>query len=188
MRTLGSPLRSHDGAFRVSADPSSALEPFPLIGIQRAYWVGQRVGDPSSGVGGLNPHIYAEYELGGAVSPPLLGVAIDALVLRHPMLRSVLAADATQTPARRARLERSPSALSLPTPRLTTQVVTEDGRMRCLDAASVPRYAVGPNPKLKPSPSPDPNVASVPCFVVASLSEPAHAALRSHAQDARLIH
>ena len=89
--SLSAPI--HRGLFEVEIDEAASGKPFPLVGIQRAYWVGQQVGDPASGMGSLNPHIYSEYFLPLGCSAQLLGLSIDALVLRHPMLRAVVTED-----------------------------------------------------------------------------------------------
>ena len=90
--TLHAPIRRV--LFEITADTNgNQAAPFALFGIQRAYWVGQQIGDPASGMGSLNPHIYSEYTLPSSCSPELLGLAIDALVLRHPMLRAIVTPD-----------------------------------------------------------------------------------------------
>ena len=88
---LDAPIRS--AWFQIDADIVDSDAPFPLLGMQRAYWIGQQVGDPSTTMGSLNPHIYTEYEIPAECSSRLLGCAIDALVLRHPMLRAVVTPD-----------------------------------------------------------------------------------------------
>ncbi|MGO9226808.1 amino acid adenylation domain-containing protein [Mycobacterium sp.] len=58
---------------------------FLTTALQRAYWIGRGAEQPLGGVG-----CQTYFELGGAtVDPRRLDTALDALALRHPMLRSM---------------------------------------------------------------------------------------------------
>lgn len=76
---------------RVEPEPGRRGEPFPMTGIQNAYLVG-RSGGP--GLGGLGTQVYTELE--GPLSVPDLERALNELVARHPMLRTVFGPDGTQ--------------------------------------------------------------------------------------------
>lgn len=92
--TLAAPVPA--ALFAVNSDPKGAFETFPLIGIQRAYWIGQQLSVAASGGREVaNPHVYLEYEVpavAGGVAD-LLSWVVRAMVTRHPMLRAVMTAD-----------------------------------------------------------------------------------------------
>ena len=86
--TTREPLRSYwdpEGSPCVSA-------PFPLTGVQYAYWFG-RENDQS--LGGVGCHAYLEFD-GAHVCPQRLNRAWEALMETHPMLRAVFLGDGTQ--------------------------------------------------------------------------------------------
>ncbi|MGW5310376.1 non-ribosomal peptide synthetase [Nocardia thailandica] len=68
------------------------LAPFPLAGMQHAYWIG-RSGEQE--LGGVAAHLYVEFD-GGALDPDRLGKAVADLVAAHPMLRTRFLPDGTQ--------------------------------------------------------------------------------------------
>jgi yersiniabactin nonribosomal peptide synthetase len=75
-----------DTAPPTTAHTSRAAESdtFGLTALQRAYWIGRGTEQPLGGVG-----CQTYFELGGAtIDPGRLDTALDALVHRHPMLRS----------------------------------------------------------------------------------------------------
>lgn len=66
----------------VRADEAS--DTFATTALQRAYWIGRSTEQPLGGVG-----CQTYFELSGAaIDPERLNAALDALVRRHPMLRS----------------------------------------------------------------------------------------------------
>ena len=76
----------------VSADEAGRYEPFPMTGVQQAYWLGR------SGVfelGNISTHSYVEVELDG-FALPRFEAAWNRLIERHDMLRAVFATDGTQ--------------------------------------------------------------------------------------------
>ncbi|TDP93019.1 non-ribosomal peptide synthetase/type I polyketide synthase [Labedaea rhizosphaerae] len=81
------PGTGDDGA---PAADDARHEPFPLLPLQRAYWVGQ-----SLELGGVAAKHYLEYELDG-VDLDRLEAGWNRLVRRHEMLRAVIDADGTQ--------------------------------------------------------------------------------------------
>ncbi|WP_235947492.1 non-ribosomal peptide synthetase [Nocardia terrae] len=66
--------------------------PFALAPMQHAYWVGRSDGQE---LGAVAAHLYVEFD-GDGVDPGRLGAAVEALVRRHPMLRTRFLADGTQ--------------------------------------------------------------------------------------------
>ncbi|MEU0502959.1 amino acid adenylation domain-containing protein [Nocardia sp. NPDC005998] len=66
--------------------------PFALAPMQHAYWIGR---SESQELGGVAAHLYVEFD-GAGVDPARLERAVDALVLRHPMLRTRFLPDGTQ--------------------------------------------------------------------------------------------
>ncbi|MEV7124180.1 non-ribosomal peptide synthetase [Kitasatospora griseola] len=66
------------------------LEPFELMDLQQAYWTGR-----SSGLGGTACHAYLELDCVG-LDLGRLEQACDALVRRHPMLRTIFTEDGRQ--------------------------------------------------------------------------------------------
>ncbi|MCX4093336.1 non-ribosomal peptide synthetase [Nocardia sp. alder85J] len=67
-------------------------EPFPLAGMQHAYWIGRA---DEQELGGVAAHLYVEFD-GGAVDPARLEVAVADVVALHPMLRTQVLPDGTQ--------------------------------------------------------------------------------------------
>lgn len=72
-------------------DPKSRLQPFPLTGLQQAYWVG-RSGEVE--MGQVASHSYVELE--GAFDVERLNHAWQRLIDRHDMLRAIVLPDGTQ--------------------------------------------------------------------------------------------
>ncbi|WP_433196081.1 amino acid adenylation domain-containing protein [Nocardia sp. CA-107356] len=66
--------------------------PFALAPMQHAYWIGR---SESQELGGVAAHLYVEFD-GAGVDPARLERAVDALVRRHPMLRTRFLPDGTQ--------------------------------------------------------------------------------------------
>ncbi|GAB4582929.1 non-ribosomal peptide synthetase [Nocardia sp. IFM 10818] len=76
----GSPILVDDGS------------PFGLAPMQHAYWIGRSEGQE---LGAVAAHLYVEFD-GAGVDPDRLGTAVEALVRRHPMLRTRFLPDGTQ--------------------------------------------------------------------------------------------
>ena len=74
-----------DQASALAHDADHAYEPFGLTEVQRAYLVGR---DPELTLGGVDCIFYREYRV-EEVDEQRLGRAIDTVVARHPMLRTV---------------------------------------------------------------------------------------------------
>lgn len=72
--------------------PLDESRPFGLATMQHGYWIGRADGQA---LGGVAAHLYAEFD-GVDVDPGRLERAVDALVRRHGMLRSVFLDDGTQ--------------------------------------------------------------------------------------------
>ncbi|WP_433670405.1 amino acid adenylation domain-containing protein [Nocardia sp. CA-136227] len=66
--------------------------PFALAPMQHAYWIGR---SDSQQLGAVAAHLYVEFD-GAGVDPARLGTAVEALVRRHPMLRTRFLPDGTQ--------------------------------------------------------------------------------------------
>ncbi|MFI9506069.1 amino acid adenylation domain-containing protein [Nocardia sp. NPDC052566] len=66
--------------------------PFPLAGMQHAYWIGR---SDEQDLGGVAAHLYVEFD-GAGVDPDRLGRAVTDLVAAHPMLRTRFLPDGTQ--------------------------------------------------------------------------------------------
>ncbi|MFC9993387.1 amino acid adenylation domain-containing protein [Nocardia sp. NPDC127526] len=76
----GSPVLVDDGS------------PFALAPMQHAYWIGRSEGQE---LGAVAAHLYVEFD-GAGVDAERLGAAVEALVQRHPMLRTRFLPDGTQ--------------------------------------------------------------------------------------------
>ncbi|GAB0105418.1 non-ribosomal peptide synthetase [Nocardia sp. JMUB6875] len=87
----------------IAADDSAGTEadfaadsdddaPFALAPMQHAYWIGR---SDSQQLGAVAAHLYVEFD-GAGVDPERLGAAVEALVQRHPMLRTRFLPDGTQ--------------------------------------------------------------------------------------------
>jgi mycobactin phenyloxazoline synthetase len=89
---LGAP----EEAALVEAEPVTSDEdenaPFPLAGMQHAYWIGR---SDEQELGGVAAHLYVEFD-GGAIDPVRLERAVGELVTTHPMLRTRFLPDGTQ--------------------------------------------------------------------------------------------
>ncbi|WP_332909602.1 non-ribosomal peptide synthetase [Nocardia yamanashiensis] len=66
--------------------------PFALAPMQHAYWIGRSDGQQ---LGAVAAHLYVEFD-GAGVEAERLGRAVEALVRRHPMLRTRFLPDGTQ--------------------------------------------------------------------------------------------
>jgi len=75
------------------ADDPAPFAPFPLTGLQAAYWSGRQADVP---LGGVDCQVYWEFECAQAWSAERLEAAWNRLVALHPMLRAVVDADARQ--------------------------------------------------------------------------------------------
>lgn len=92
--------RGDDAAMpsRVAAGGPPAFDesaPYALATMQHAYWSGRQDGQP---LGGVGAHFYTEFD-GTGMDAARLGDALDALTLRHDMLRARFHADGTQVHA-----------------------------------------------------------------------------------------
>jgi mycobactin phenyloxazoline synthetase len=76
-------------AVTVEVDES---EPFPLALMQHAYWIGR---DEETTLGSVAAHLYVEFD-GHGVDPERLERAVQALVVRHGMLRAKFTDDGRQ--------------------------------------------------------------------------------------------
>ncbi|AVP97137.1 hypothetical protein C7S18_07995 [Ahniella affigens] len=70
----------------VEADPSNAFEPFPLVDLQQAFFLGR---SNEFGLGGVSTHLYFELTP-PAFDPERFERAWRELIARHPMLRAVI--------------------------------------------------------------------------------------------------
>lgn len=76
---------------QLKSDPKNQNTPFPLTDIQHAYWVGR--GDMESG--GVSCHLYLELDL-NSFDKEKAELAVNALIERHPMLRTIINKDGQQ--------------------------------------------------------------------------------------------
>ncbi len=83
--------QTEPGATVEPADPA-ADDPFPLAGMQHAYWIGR---SDEQELGGVAAHLYVEFD-GGAIDPVRLERAVGELIALHPMLRTRVLPDGTQ--------------------------------------------------------------------------------------------
>ncbi|MEU7138895.1 amino acid adenylation domain-containing protein [Nocardia sp. NPDC046473] len=82
-----------EDASTTNAQPSSDDDaPFPLAPMQHAYWIGRSAAQE---LGDVAAHLYVEFD-GSGVDPVRLAAAVEALVQRHPMLRTRFLPDGTQ--------------------------------------------------------------------------------------------
>ncbi|MEG8177566.1 amino acid adenylation domain-containing protein [Nocardia terpenica] len=72
-------------------DPADE-QPFPLAGMQHAFWIGR---SDEQELGGVAAHLYVEFD-GGAVDPERLERAVGELIALHPMLRTRVLPDGMQ--------------------------------------------------------------------------------------------
>lgn len=83
--TLSNWQRLFDSASPIrTREANTAGSQIPTTALQRAYWIGR---DPNQPLGGVGCQTYFELT-GAAIDPDRLDAALDALVQRHPMLRS----------------------------------------------------------------------------------------------------
>ncbi|THF85586.1 amino acid adenylation domain-containing protein [Deinococcus sp. KSM4-11] len=90
--SVSAPARAASSLPGVTPDPDGAHAPFALTDVQHAYWLGRSDGLE---LGGVGAHIYSELDL------PLLDHgrmqrAWQAVIDRHPMLRTVVQPDGLQ--------------------------------------------------------------------------------------------
>nr|WP_232021878.1 non-ribosomal peptide synthetase [Mycobacterium basiliense] len=74
------------------AEPVAEEAPFPLAGMQHAYWIGR---SDEQQLGGVAAHLYVEFD-GTGVDAVVLERAASDLVAIHPMLRTRFLPDGTQ--------------------------------------------------------------------------------------------
>eukprot|EP00854_Cymbomonas_tetramitiformis_P007468 gene7468-8893_t len=79
------------GPFELREDSANPTEPFPLIGIARAYFIGLH--HSPFAPQGINPQMYFEWEWKGRCDVTRLEAAINAFVARHPSWRAVVRPD-----------------------------------------------------------------------------------------------
>ena len=79
----------------ITPDPASRFAPFPLMEVQKAYWLGR--GDYFE-LGNVGCHIYLELARPGLVHERL-EAAWQQLIERHDMLRAVAGPDGSHGPA-----------------------------------------------------------------------------------------
>jgi amino acid adenylation domain-containing protein len=77
---------------RIEPAPGRLHEPFPLLDLQQAYWLGRRT---DLDLGGVSAHTYQELELED-LDVERFEAAWRRLIDRHPMLRAVVLPDGTQ--------------------------------------------------------------------------------------------
>lgn len=77
---------------QIQPQPAQRHEPFPLTDVQHAYWMGRQ---PFVELGGFSTHCYFEFQRAG-LDIERLETALQALILRHDMLRAVINEDGTQ--------------------------------------------------------------------------------------------
>ncbi len=71
---------------QIVPDPSRRYEPFPLNGVQHAYWIGRST---HIELGEVSTHIYFEFEC-APLDPVRLAAALRKVVSIHDMLRAVI--------------------------------------------------------------------------------------------------
>jgi len=86
VRTLRSESTVSVRSRTLQPDPSTANRPFPLTDVQRAYWIGRQ---RELALGSVGAHYYSEFD-GEQLDVERLERALQRLVERHPMLRSVV--------------------------------------------------------------------------------------------------
>ncbi|QIS17510.1 non-ribosomal peptide synthetase [Nocardia terpenica] len=94
---LGGDAEQPDGAPELATTRAEAVvvpddSPFALDPMQHAYWIGRAEGQE---LGAVAAHLYVEFD-GAGVDPDRLAAAVEALVARHPMLRTRFLPDGTQ--------------------------------------------------------------------------------------------
>lgn len=87
--TTGAIPGSADGKPEESADDAT---PFPLAGMQHAYWIGRSA---EQHLGGVAAHLYVEFD-GDDIDPHRLERGVADLIAAHPMLRTRFLPDGTQ--------------------------------------------------------------------------------------------
>lgn len=79
-------------AAMVKPDEGARFEPFPLTGVQRAYWIGRQ---EDMELGGLGCQVYVELDV-QSLDVDRLEVAVQRLIERHEMLRAIVQEDGNQ--------------------------------------------------------------------------------------------
>jgi amino acid adenylation domain-containing protein len=77
---------------RIAPDPAHRGEPFPLTDLQYAYWIGRTA---AFDLGNLSPQYYAEIEMMD-LDTGRFTRALERLIARHDMLRTVILPDGRQ--------------------------------------------------------------------------------------------
>jgi amino acid adenylation domain-containing protein len=72
--------------------PDQQYQPFPLTDVQQAYWIGRSA---AFALGNVAAHAYFEIE-SHTLEPYRFGEVWDRLILRHPMLRTIVLPDGQQ--------------------------------------------------------------------------------------------
>ncbi|MFI5780233.1 amino acid adenylation domain-containing protein [Nocardia sp. NPDC051570] len=88
----GTPAATVESVDVVEPVDPAADDPYPLAGMQHAYWIGR---SDEQELGGVAAHLYVEFD-GGAIDPARLERAVDELIELHPMLRTRVLPDGTQ--------------------------------------------------------------------------------------------
>jgi pyochelin synthetase len=79
-------IEPEDELPRIVPDPSGRYEPFPLNGVQHAYWIGR---SSHIELGSVSTHVYFEFEC-APLDPARLTAALRKVVAAHDMLRAVI--------------------------------------------------------------------------------------------------
>jgi pyochelin synthetase len=79
-------IAEEDELPRIVPDPSRRFEPFPLNGVQHAYWIGR---SSHIELGSVSTHVYFEFEC-APLDPARLTAALRKVVAAHDMLRAVV--------------------------------------------------------------------------------------------------
>jgi len=79
-----------DESIFLKSVPEALGEPFPLIGIQKGYWIGIQLNSIDSLSQAPQPIIFNEFEVQSALDVSRLEEAWRCLIRRHDMLRAVL--------------------------------------------------------------------------------------------------
>jgi amino acid adenylation domain-containing protein len=77
---------------QIQPEPSLLYQPYPLTDVQSAYWVGRQA---QMVLGGVGAQAYLEFEL-PELQPAILEQALNALIVRHPLLRTIFTPEGLQ--------------------------------------------------------------------------------------------
>jgi len=80
----------NDESFFLESNTEAQGEPFPLIGIQKGYWIGIQLSSIDSRSQAPQPIIFNEFEVQGDLDVSRLEEAWRCLIRQHDMLRAVL--------------------------------------------------------------------------------------------------